>query len=97
MADSGPPEEKVHIIQLPETGEAGSYQMVRSLQQIMHGVAQSLPFEFHPADLMSAHLKASFDLCMLNTTMTHQQVRDSLVKGLDALLGDALEAKRRAN
>jgi hypothetical protein len=90
-------EDEVHTIELPEAGEPGSYQMVACLQQIMHGVAQSLPFEFHPADLMSAHLKAAFDLTVLNTTMGPQQARDNLVKGLDALLGDALESQRRAN
>jgi len=88
---------EIHVLEVPETGEPGSYQMVRALQQIMYGVAQSLPFEFHAADLMSAHLKASFDLAILNTTMTPQQVREWLVKGIDALVGDAEESKRRAN
>jgi hypothetical protein len=46
---------------------------------------------------MSAHLKAAVDLTVLNTTMGPQLARDNLVKGLDALLGDALESKRRSN
>lgn len=89
--------DKIYTIPLPDVAEAGTYQMVVALQQVMYSVAQSLPFEFHPADLMSAHLKAAFDLTVLNTTMTTQQVHDQLVKGLDALLGDAIEAKRRSN
>jgi hypothetical protein len=90
-------EDQVHVIPLPDPPEAGTYAMVSVLQQIMHGVAQSIPFEFHPADLMSAHLKAAFDLTVLNTTMGPQLARDNLVKGLDALLGDAIESKRRSN
>jgi len=90
-------DDSVHIIPLPDPAEAGTYQMVISLQDILHSVAQSLPFDFHPADLMAAHLKAAFDLTVLNTRMSPTQAREHLVKGLDSLLGDALEAKRKAN
>jgi hypothetical protein len=95
MSDSN--EGVVHTIPIPDAGEPGSYQMVNALLHVMHSVAQSLPFEFHPADLISAHLKAAFDLAVLNTTMTPREIHGHLTEGLNALLGDTEESKRRAN
>lgn len=84
---------EVHLLELPDPASIG---MVNALSRIMEGVANSIPFPFTCADLMAAHLKSCFEVALMHTG-DPVVVRENLIKGLDAIVADIAESKRKLN
>lgn len=89
MADDS----EIRTIELPDPDTIG---MINALSRIMEGVANSIPFPFTCTDLMASHLKSAFEVAMMNEN-DPAKVRDCLVKGLDAIVLDVLEARKQLN